>query len=171
MGLGQTLFHLRLQVKPDTPLRSHITHIHSSSTFYLQSHVVIPGDNTLTQSTTAMNTSRKTNVDALVVGNSPSTKIVRPENSLSNDPEIPVFPEYYDPEFPISRIAPSPEEEIFRSFVSSRLPQLKASPALRERIRLAVENSCRWPEQPYFLPFLFASPESTQIAPAIFLSF
>ena len=111
--------------------------------FYLQSHVVIPGDNTLAQSTTAMNNSRKTNVDALVVGNSPSTKIVRPENGRSNDPEMPVFPEYYDPEFPTSRIAPSPEEETFRSFVSSRLPQLKASPALRERIRLAVENSCR----------------------------
>lgn len=142
-GLGQTLFHLRQQVKSDTPLRSHITHIHSPSTFYLQSHVVIPGDNMLIQSTTAMNTSRKTNVDALVVGNSPTTKIVRPENGLSNDPEMPVFPEYYDPEFPISRIAPSPEEKTFRSFVSSRLPQLKASQALRERIRLAVENSCR----------------------------
>ena len=97
----------------------------------------------MAQSTTAMNTSRKTNVDALAVGSTPSTKILRPENSLSNDPEIPVFPEYYDPEFPSSRIAPSPEEETFRSFVSSRLPKLKASPALRERIRSAVENSCR----------------------------
>lgn len=90
-----------------------------------------------------MNNSRKTNADALAVGSSPSTKILRPQNSLSTDPEIPVFPEYYDPEFPASRLAPSPEEETFRSYVKSRLPKLKASPALRERIRLAVENSCR----------------------------
>jgi hypothetical protein len=91
-----------------------------------------------------MNTSRKANLDALALGSAPSTKILRTKNSRSSaDPEIPVFPEYYDPESPSTRIAPSPEEESFRSFVSSRLPQLKASQALRERIRLAVENSCR----------------------------
>lgn len=61
------------------------------------------------------------------------------------DSDIPVFAEYYDPEFPASRILPSPEENSFRNLLKSRLPQLKASQALRERIRLAVENSSNHP--------------------------
>jgi len=57
------------------------------------------------------------------------------------DSELPVFPEYYDPEFPAPRIMPSPDEDSYRSFVKSKLPQLKASQALRERIWAAIEHS------------------------------
>jgi len=97
----------------------------------------------LAQSTSAMKNSR--NQKAPVGFGNTGTGANAPVKDSFLESEIPVFAEYYDPEFPASRILPSPEENSFRNLLKSRLPQLKASQALRERIRLAVENSSTQP--------------------------
>jgi hypothetical protein len=101
-----------------------------------------PGDGTLAQSTSAMKNSSNQKVS--VAGGNTSLGNTTSVQDNFMDSDIPVFAEYYDPEFPASRILPSPEENSFRNLLKSRLPQLKASQALRERIRLAVENSSNY---------------------------
>jgi len=89
-----------------------------------------------------MSTSRKSN-SATRAKAAPPAKASGTDSCQNFDPEFPVFPEYYDPGLSDSRLPLSPEEQDFRSFIKSRLPQIKASQALRERIRMAVENSLR----------------------------
>lgn len=58
------------------------------------------------------------------------------------DPDFPVFPEYYDPEFPSPRIAPLPGETAYQAFFQRSLSQkLKAPQSLRDRIMRSIENS------------------------------
>lgn len=89
-----------------------------------------------------MSTSRKSNTATRAVA-TPTDKASANGTCANLDPELPVFPEYYDPGFSSTRIPPSPEEQEFRTFINSRLPQVKASQALRERIKMALKNSLR----------------------------
>lgn len=54
---------------------------------------------------------------------------------------LPRQPEQYISKAPSPQEFPLPEEESFRAFLNSRLPQFRAPQALRERIRSSIQQS------------------------------
>lgn len=58
-----------------------------------------------------------------------------------NDCALPRFPEQHLSESPSPREIPLPEEESFRTFLSSRLPKHKATQALRDKVRSTIEKN------------------------------
>lgn len=60
---------------------------------------------------------------------------------LGNDDALPRFPEQLPSESPSPKEMPISEEESFRAFLSSRLPKHKASQALRDKVRSAIEKN------------------------------
>lgn len=95
------------------------------------------GDNTLAQIICTMKSPRKQN--------SYAAGTVRTGTPIVADPAVedalPRFPKQNQSEHTMPREIPLPEEESFRAFLNSRLPKHKASQALKDRIRSAVENS------------------------------
>lgn len=100
-----------------------------------------PGDKTLTQTNCTMKSPRNQN-NGNAVGTVRTGIPFAAE--LGNDDSLPRYPEQHASENPSPRDIPLPEEDSFRSFLSSRLPKHKASQALRDKVRSSIEKNEIW---------------------------
>lgn len=89
-----------------------------------------------------MKNPRKQNGNAVGTVGTVRTGVSIPATDLGDALDtLPGQPEQYIAKAPSPQEFSLPEEESFRAFLNSRLPQFRASQALRERIRSSIRQS------------------------------